>query len=269
MLADIQKERLRGEVLLLLCTLHLLIVAGSRSWICNMLAPTNLVLSLSVMMNTRPRRTRTLSLCALGCGKRYSACPNDRSLELYLTYRPRMAKTASRWPAATWTSSSRSSRPSSKSHQTPSLLWYSAISPILSTTHTGVKVSNPVDILTYITWKLSGLPANRVFGSGTFLDSSRFRTLIGQRLGIQAASVHGWIIGEVLCLSMLQYISYSGSMATLQFQCGAASILLASHLILRMTLSFSACTTRWSVRRMTSSSSRCDDYFVSHDVTTV
>jgi malate/lactate dehydrogenase len=57
-------------------------------------------------------------------------------------------------------------------------------------------VSNPVDIMTYITWRLSGFPLGRVFGSGTSLDSSRFRTLIADRLGVDPRSVHGAIIGE-------------------------------------------------------------------------
>ncbi|KAF8360736.1 ldh-1 [Pristionchus pacificus] len=57
-------------------------------------------------------------------------------------------------------------------------------------------VSNPVDVLTYVTWKLSGLPQNRVIGSGTNLDSARFRFLLSERLNIAPSSVHGWIIGE-------------------------------------------------------------------------
>lgn len=57
-------------------------------------------------------------------------------------------------------------------------------------------VSNPVDIMTYVAWKLSGLPKNRVIGSGTNLDSSRFRFLMSQRLNIAPTSCHGWIIGE-------------------------------------------------------------------------
>lgn len=57
-------------------------------------------------------------------------------------------------------------------------------------------VSNPVDIMTYITWKLSGLPASRVIGSGTNLDSARFRYYIGEKLGISPSSCHAWIIGE-------------------------------------------------------------------------
>ncbi|KFD50243.1 LOW QUALITY PROTEIN: hypothetical protein M513_08871, partial [Trichuris suis] len=57
-------------------------------------------------------------------------------------------------------------------------------------------ISNPVDILTYVTWKLSGLPRERVIGSGTNLDSARLRFLMSQRFNISASSCHGWIIGE-------------------------------------------------------------------------
>ncbi len=57
-------------------------------------------------------------------------------------------------------------------------------------------VSNPVDILTYVTLKLSGFPAARVIGSGTVLDSARFRTLLAAKMGIDPRSVHAYIIGE-------------------------------------------------------------------------
>ncbi|HWP40093.1 MAG TPA: L-lactate dehydrogenase [Tepidisphaeraceae bacterium] len=57
-------------------------------------------------------------------------------------------------------------------------------------------VTNPVDVITYITLKLSGLPAQRVFGSGTVLDSSRFRFLIAQRLNVAVQNVHAYIAGE-------------------------------------------------------------------------
>ena len=57
-------------------------------------------------------------------------------------------------------------------------------------------VTNPVDILTYLTYKLSGFPANRVIGSGTVLDSSRFRSLLSKNCGVAASNVHGYIIGE-------------------------------------------------------------------------
>lgn len=59
-----------------------------------------------------------------------------------------------------------------------------------------IVVSNPVDILTYVTWKLSEFPPNRVIGSGCSLDTARFRFLIGQKLGIHAESCHGWVLGE-------------------------------------------------------------------------
>ncbi|KAI5702011.1 hypothetical protein M8J75_015726 [Diaphorina citri] len=52
-------------------------------------------------------------------------------------------------------------------------------------------VSNPVDILTYVSWKLSGFPKNRVIGSGTNLDSMRFRVLLAQKLGLSPESEHG------------------------------------------------------------------------------
>lgn len=53
-----------------------------------------------------------------------------------------------------------------------------------------------VDILTYVTWKLSGLPKHRVIGSGCNLDSARFRFLMSEKLGIHPTSCHGWILGE-------------------------------------------------------------------------
>lgn len=56
--------------------------------------------------------------------------------------------------------------------------------------------TNPVDILTYISLKQSGLPPARVIGSGTILDTSRFRFLLGQHYNVDARSVHAYIIGE-------------------------------------------------------------------------
>ena len=57
-------------------------------------------------------------------------------------------------------------------------------------------ISNPCDIITYMVAKWSGLPHNRVIGSGTVLDSARFRTLLSQKLDIDVKNVHGYIIGE-------------------------------------------------------------------------
>ncbi|XP_001603434.1 L-lactate dehydrogenase-like [Nasonia vitripennis] len=59
-----------------------------------------------------------------------------------------------------------------------------------------VIVTNPVDILSWLAWKISGLPVNRIIGSGTHLDTSRFRYAIANRIGVAANSVHGFVIGE-------------------------------------------------------------------------
>lgn len=74
----------------------------------------------------------------------------------------------------------------------------SIIKRVVEYNHDGILLiaTNPVDILTQVALKLSGWPPNRVFGSGTLLDSSRFRYLVGKRLKVDPRSVHGFIIGE-------------------------------------------------------------------------
>ncbi|MEQ8999917.1 MAG: L-lactate dehydrogenase [Coleofasciculus sp. B1-GNL1-01] len=57
-------------------------------------------------------------------------------------------------------------------------------------------VTNPVDIMTYVTLKLSGLPKNRVFGSGTVLDTARFLSLLADKIKLDPRSIHAYIIGE-------------------------------------------------------------------------
>jgi L-lactate dehydrogenase len=56
--------------------------------------------------------------------------------------------------------------------------------------------SNPVDVITEIVTRLSGLPASRVIGSGTILDTARFRALLGEYLGVASQSVHAYVLGE-------------------------------------------------------------------------
>ncbi|WP_077213973.1 L-lactate dehydrogenase [Bacillus dakarensis] len=56
--------------------------------------------------------------------------------------------------------------------------------------------TNPVDILTYAVWKFSGLPKERVIGSGTILDTARFRFLLGDYFHVDTRNVHAYIIGE-------------------------------------------------------------------------
>ena len=57
-------------------------------------------------------------------------------------------------------------------------------------------VANPVDILTQVAIKLSGLPEQRVIGSGTVLDSARLKYKLGEHLSVDSRSVHAFIVGE-------------------------------------------------------------------------
>ena len=59
-----------------------------------------------------------------------------------------------------------------------------------------VVATNPVDVLSYATWKFSGLPATQVIGSGTVLDTARYRHALGEYFGVSATSVHAYVIGE-------------------------------------------------------------------------
>ena len=73
---------------------------------------------------------------------------------------------------------------------TESIMKYAPSDVILLT------VTNPVDILTYVTYKISGLPQNQILGSGTVLDTSRLKYLISKKTGIDARNCHTYIIGE-------------------------------------------------------------------------
>jgi len=57
-------------------------------------------------------------------------------------------------------------------------------------------VSNPVDIMTQVVTKISALPPERVIGSGTILDTARFRTLLAEHLGLSPNSIHAYVLGE-------------------------------------------------------------------------
>ncbi|TXC92404.1 L-lactate dehydrogenase [Metabacillus litoralis] len=59
-----------------------------------------------------------------------------------------------------------------------------------------IVATNPVDILSYAVWKYSGLHHSRVIGSGTILDTARFRYLLGEHFGVDTRNVHAYIIGE-------------------------------------------------------------------------
>jgi L-lactate dehydrogenase len=57
-------------------------------------------------------------------------------------------------------------------------------------------VSNPVDVITQVVTKLSGINPSKVIGSGTLLDTARFRALLGEHLGVAPVSVHAYVLGE-------------------------------------------------------------------------
>lgn len=59
-----------------------------------------------------------------------------------------------------------------------------------------VMVTNPVDVLTYAAIRFSGLPRGRVIGSGTVLDTARFRFFLGRHCRVDPASIHGYVLGE-------------------------------------------------------------------------
>jgi len=82
--------------------------------------------------------------------------------------------------------------------QTNAGIWREIVPQIVRNNPNGILLvaTNPVDVLTYAAWKISGLPPARVIGSGTILDTARFRFLLSEHFGVDAKSVHAYIIGE-------------------------------------------------------------------------
>ena len=90
--------------------------------------------------------------------------------------------------------------------------------------------NNPVDIMTYVAWKASGLPKEHVIGSGTVLDTARLRVELGDELGFAPSNIHAYILGEhgdssfiswtnsyIGCRSLLEYLDEKNiSLARLQ-----------------------------------------------------
>ncbi|MDQ0920314.1 L-lactate dehydrogenase [Paenibacillus sp. V4I5] len=72
------------------------------------------------------------------------------------------------------------------------------IQPIIQSGFNGIFLvaTNPVDIITYIVWKLSGLPRNRVIGTGTSIDSSRLKMILTEIFPVEPKSVQGYVLGE-------------------------------------------------------------------------
>lgn len=72
------------------------------------------------------------------------------------------------------------------------------VSNVMASGFNGIFVvaTNPLDVMTYLTYKYSGLPANKVIGSGTSLDTARLRLMIGKKLCINSKNIQAYVIGE-------------------------------------------------------------------------
>ena len=79
-----------------------------------------------------------------------------------------------------------------------SIIFKNIISNVMKYHFNGIFLvaTNPLDVMTYLTWKYSNLPQNKVIGSGTILDTARLRYLIAERLTISPKNVHAYVIGE-------------------------------------------------------------------------
>ena len=91
-------------------------------------------------------------------------------------------------------------------------------------------VANPVDILTQVAIKLSGLPENRVIGSGTVLDSARLRYKLGEHLSVDSRSVHAFIVGEHGDSEVVAWSSANVSGVPLSEMCEMRGLQLQMHL---------------------------------------
>ncbi len=79
-----------------------------------------------------------------------------------------------------------------------SKIFKSIVSSVMENGFDGIFLvaTNPLDVMTYLTWKYSGLPANKVIGSGTSLDTARLRYMISDKIKINPKNVHAYVIGE-------------------------------------------------------------------------
>lgn len=79
-----------------------------------------------------------------------------------------------------------------------SKIFNSIVSEVMKNGFNGIFLvaTNPLDVMTYITWKASGLPVNKVIGSGTSLDTSRLRYILSEKLSVNPKNIHAYVIGE-------------------------------------------------------------------------
>ena len=79
-----------------------------------------------------------------------------------------------------------------------SSIFKSIVTEVMNSGFNGIFLiaTNPLDIMTYLTWKYSNLPHSRIIGSGTSLDTARLRYMIGDKLNVNPKNVHAYVIGE-------------------------------------------------------------------------
>ena len=79
-----------------------------------------------------------------------------------------------------------------------SKIFNSIVSEVMKNGFNGIFLvaTNPLDVMTYITWKASGLPVIKVIGSGTSLDTSRLRYILSEKLSVNPKNIHAYVIGE-------------------------------------------------------------------------
>ena len=79
-----------------------------------------------------------------------------------------------------------------------SVIFKSIVNSVMESGFDGIFLvaTNPLDVMTYLTFKYSNLPSSKVIGSGTILDTARLRFLVGEKLNINPKNVHAYVIGE-------------------------------------------------------------------------
>jgi len=79
-----------------------------------------------------------------------------------------------------------------------SKIFKSIVNDVMASGFNGIFLiaTNPLDVMTYITWKYSGLPTNQVLGSGTSLDTARLKYLVGEKINVNPKNVHAYVMGE-------------------------------------------------------------------------
>ena len=111
-----------------------------------------------------------------------------------------------------------------------------------------VVVSNPMDTMTYLTLKKTGLPKNRIIGMGGALDSSRFKTYLSQALGKPANDIHGMVIGghgDTTMIPLTRLASYNGIPVSTMLEADALKQVAADTMVGGATLTKLLGTSAW------------------------